>query len=244
MYNICYPLRNRFLREANMNETDVIDEYSRRHQFAKISQFLAVILLLVSLSCLWLSGGAFGTFGEKIFLIAGGLLLVASIALAVLSVDRYRCPYCFKSLGVVRSIKYCPYCGINLQSAGESDLDYSSKAPGERRGFFGGIAAKFIPAGGISRRAASGILPQGNFRPTASDFPEETYPKNIRLFTTSDEMELTKRYIRLISKDETPQKEETPAGVSESLPGIGREQGGKASEEAPHWRSKDKKKLL
>ncbi|HEY5118357.1 MAG TPA: hypothetical protein VII90_02795, partial [Anaerolineales bacterium] len=157
---------------------------------------------------------------------------------------RYRCPYCFKSLGVVRSIKYCPYCGINLQSAGESDLDYSSKAPGERRGIFGRIGAKFIPAGGISRRGASGILPQGNFRPTASDFPEETYPKNIRLFTTSDEMELTKRYIRLISKDETPQKEETPAGVAEALPGIGREQGGKTLEEAPHWRSKDKKKLL
>ncbi len=226
-----------------MNETDVIDEYSRRHQFAIISQFLAVILFLVSLSCFWLSGGAFGTFGEKIFLIVGGLLLIASIALAVMSVGRYRCPYCFKSLGVVRSIKYCPYCGINLQSAGESDLDYSSKAPGERRGFFGGIGAKIIPTEGISRRAASGILPPGNFRPTASDFPEETYPKNIRLFTTSDEMELTKRYIRLISKDETPQKAETPAGVSEAHPGIVREVGSKATEEAPHWRSKEKKKL-
>ena len=226
-----------------MNETDVIDEYSRRHQFAKISQFLAVILLLVSLSCFWLSGGVFGTFGEKIFLIVGGLLLIASIALAVMSVVRYRCPYCFKSLGVVRSIKYCPYCGINLQSAGESELDYSSKAPGERRGLFGAIGAKIIPTGGISRRAASGILPSGNFRPTASDFPEETYPKNIRMFTTSDEMELTKRYIRLISKDETPQKEVTPAGVSEAQPGIGRKRGGKATEEAPHWRSKDKKKL-
>ena len=202
-----------------MNQTDVIDDYSRRHQFAKISQFLAGILLLVSLSCLWLSGGAFGTSGEKIFLIVGGLLFVASIALAVVSVDRYRCPNCFKSLGVVRSIKYCPYCGINLQSASELDLDYSSKAPGERRGSLGRIGAKLPPARReIRGGAASGILSQGNFRPMASDFPEETYPKNIRLFTTSDEMELTKRYIRLISKDELPQEEGTPAGVPEALP--------------------------
>jgi hypothetical protein len=34
------------------------------------------------------------------------------------------------------------------------------------------------------------------------DFPEETYPKDIRMFTTLDETELTKRFIRLIRKDE------------------------------------------
>ena len=185
-----------------MNSTDVLDDYSRRYQFARITQFLAVFLLLVSLACLWLSGGAFNTKGEKIFLIAGILLLIAFLALAVLSVNRYRCPNCSRSLGIVRKIQYCPNCGTNLQSASELGMEYSLNTPGERRGSLGTIGSKLPPSREISRGAESGIFSRGNFRPLASDFPEETYPKNIRLFTTSDEMELTKRYIRLISKDE------------------------------------------
>jgi len=244
MYNICYPLRNKFPREADMNQPDVMDDYSRRYQFAKICQYLAVPLLLASLSCLWLSGGAFHTFGEKILLIAGGGLLIAFLALVVLSVDRYRCPNCFKSLGVVRTIKYCPYCGIKLQTADESDQGYSLKAPDEGRGFFGGIGANILPSGGFSRRAATGILPQGNIRPTASDFPEETYPKNIRMFTTSDEMELTKRYIRLIAKDETPPADGSAAAVFDGSSGSERNADPDGTESSPRWRNKEKRKLI
>ena len=225
-----------------MNQIDLMDDYSRRYQFAKICQWLAVPLLLVSLSCLWVSGGRFSTFGERIFLIAGGVLLIAFLALAVLSLDRYRCPNCFKSLGVVRAIQYCPYCGVNLQPKDASGAQYSIEAPDERRGLFGGISAKNLPTVGISRPAASGMVPQGNFRPAASDFTEETYPKNIRMFTTSDEMELTKRYIRLISKDETPSADETPAGIPDGGAEVDRARADKASEDAPGWRNKEKRK--
>jgi hypothetical protein len=221
-----------------MNQTDVIDEYSRRYQFAQICQLLAIPLLLVSISCFWLSGGAFATLGEKILVILGGAFLIAFLAAVIVSVDRYRCPDCFRSLGIVRTIRYCPYCGVNLQSAGDSDLAY--QAPGERRGFFGGISEKVFPSAAISPSASARPLPQGNFRPLATDFPDETYPKNIRMFTTSDEMELTKRYIRLISKDETPIPEGAPDAFSESLPVNGRAPQSKPSEDAPRWRNKKK----
>jgi hypothetical protein len=244
MYNIYYPLRNGFLREVKMNETDVIIEYARRFEFARIYQYIAAPLLLVSVSGLWISRGAFTSTGEKLFLIISGLLFIASMALALMSIDKYRCPYCSKNLGVVRKIKFCPYCGVNLQPMTGSDLAYSSKAPDGRRGLFGGIGANFVSAGGISRSAASRSFPQGTYRPLASDFPEETYPKDIRLFTTSDEMELTKRYIRLITKDENAPAEGTPAAVSDAASAVGRGAGSDTSEVAPRWRNKEKRKLV
>lgn len=226
-----------------MNETNVIDEYYRRHQFARMSQWLALAALLLSVCCLWLTGGAFATVGDKIFWIAGGLLFVAFLALAVLSVDRYRCPYCHKSLGVVRTIAYCPYCGIQLQSGAELQPPLSPKPPAERRALPGGIGAGGATSVGISRRAASGVVPQGTYRPLASDFPEETYPKNIRMFTTSDETELTRRYFRLIAKDENAETEEKPAPVSGIQPEIGWRLGKNSSEDSPRWRNKDKKRI-
>jgi hypothetical protein len=226
-----------------MNETNVIDEYSRRSQFARISQWLALAALLISLSCFWLTGGAFGTLVDKIFWILGGLLLVAFLALGVLSVDRYRCPYCSKSLGVVRAIAYCPYCGIQLQSGGELQPPLPPKTRTERRELPGGIGAGWTPSVGISRRAASGVVRQGSYRPLASDFPEETYPKNIRMFTTSDETELTRRYFRLIAKDENADAEEMPAPAPGINPEIGWRLGKKSSEDSPRWRNKEKRKI-
>jgi hypothetical protein len=198
-----------------MNETEIMEEYSARYKYAKYCQYLAIPMLLISITFLWISGGAFGTAGEKLFLITGGILLISSISLALFSVDKYRCPNCFHSLGVVRKIKFCPYCGVKLQSMEESDWMYSSHEPGERRGIFDWIGNIRFSGRGISRTAIPSVLQQGGIRPRASDFPEETYPKNIRLFTTSDEMELTKRYIRLISKDDSVPLEGTPAVVPE-----------------------------
>ena len=221
---------------------NVIDEYSRRHQFARTSQWLALVALIVSLSCFWLTGGAFATLGEKIFWAAGTVFLIAFLVLAVSSIDRYRCPHCFKSLGVVRFIAYCPYCGIQLQSTGESYSPSSVKVPGERRNPLGGIDATLVPSGGIFRRQTAGMVPQGTYRPLASDFPEETYPKDIRLFTTSDEMELTRRYFRLIAKDEDVPSE----GAPEMFPGDssnGARRLDKESEAAPRWRNKEKKRI-
>jgi hypothetical protein len=225
-----------------MNETDILIEYSRRYQFAKYCQYFAAPIFLLSIAILGTSKGAFGTPGEKIFVLAGGALLIASLALAVLSVDRYRCPYCNKSLGVTRNIKFCPYCGVNVQPVDEIGLADSSNASVERSGFFRRIATNFLPARGISRPAASRPLTEGNYRPLASDFPEETYPKNIRMFTTSDEVELTKRYIRLITKDESAQTENPPLAVEGARPEFGRRQETKAPEDAPGWRNKKKTK--
>jgi hypothetical protein len=225
-----------------MNETDVILEYARRYQFSKYCQYIAVPFFAVSLSGLWISRGAFFSPGEKAFFLAAALLLIASLALAVLSIYRYRCPNCNKILGVARKIKFCPDCGVNLQPA-PSGVGNSSRTPGERRGILGRVGMNFIPSGGISRTAASGISSQGNVRPAASDFPEETYPKNIRMFTTSDERELTRRYFHLIAKDDAVQMEEIPAGVPDDSSEIGWRLGNIAPENAPRWRSKEKKKL-
>jgi hypothetical protein len=64
------------------------------------------------------------------------------------------------------------------------------------------------------------------------------------MFTTSDEMELTKRYIRLITKDENPPADGNPAAVAENSSGIDPAAGSDGSGSAPRWRNKEKKKLL
>jgi hypothetical protein len=227
-----------------MNETDVIIEYSRRYELARICQYLAVPLLLISSAGLWFSRGALGGTGGKIFFIVSGVVFIASVGLGLLSIDRYRCPYCAKNLGVARKIKFCPYCGVTLQSVNGTEIAFSSARTEGRRGLIGGAGADFIPAGGGSRAAASRSLSQATFRPLATDFPDETYPKDIRLFTTSDEMELTKRYIRLIAKDETPPPDEPPAPVAVHPIGSAKAARSDASESAPRWRNKEKRKIL
>jgi len=224
-----------------MDETDVIIEYSRRFQFARFCQYLAAPMLLVSLSCLWISRGAFATSGEKLFLIISGLLFITSLALALLSIIRYRCPYCSKNLGVARKIAFCPYCGVNLQPADYSNGSPPSRETIEKRGVFQWIESKIFSSRGASG-ADSQKMAQGTFHPEASYFPEETYPKNIRLFTTSDEIELTKRYFRLIAKDENPQAEGIPVKISEDPPLMGRREMSGTPGDLPRWRNKAGKK--
>jgi hypothetical protein len=224
-----------------MDETDLIIEYSRRFQFARFCQYLAAPMLLVSLSCLWISRGAFATSGEKLFLILSGLLFIASLALALLSVYRYRCPSCSKNLGVARKIAFCPYCGVNLQPSDSFNWSPPSREPVENRGIFRWIESKVFSRRGSSK-VESQRTAQGAFHPEASYFPEETYPKNIRLFTTSDEIELTRRYFRLIAKDENPQPEGVPENIWEDSPLTGRHEMPGTPGDLPRWRNRAGKK--
>jgi hypothetical protein len=232
-------LKNGIFREVKMNETDVVLEYSRRYEYAKYFQYIGAPLFVLSGAGLVISKGAFATAGEKMFLVVCGAAFLASLALLLSSWYRYRCPYCAKNLGVVRNIKFCPYCGVTLQPVSGSEVVFSLSRTEERRDRIGGISSNFITPGSISRSAGSRNLARGTFRPLASDFPEETYPKDIRMFTTSDEMELTKRYIRLIAKDENP-----PAAVADEPSGLGRRAAPDATEASPRWRNKEKKKLI
>jgi hypothetical protein len=101
---------------------------------------------------------------------------------------------------------FCPSCGAALKSGASAGR--ISGAGMEMYGGEGGIGAveKMARAGARSQRARS-----GNWEPKETpvdlvDYPGEAYPKNIRMFTTSDEMELTKRFIRLIDKDDSAQQ--------------------------------------
>jgi hypothetical protein len=226
-----------------MNESDVVIEYSRRYEVAKILQNVALPLVLISGIGVAISRGAFSTTSEKLFLIVSGSIFIVSLGLVALSFYRYRCPYCNKNLGVVRKISFCPYCGVTLQSGDGLEADFSSAKNDNRRGLSGEPGANFTPSRSLSRTAASRNLSQGTFRPLASDFPDETYPKDIRMFTTRDEMELTKRYIRLIAKDENPPADGTPAAVADAPSGAEHRADPDNPESSPRWRSKEKRKL-
>ncbi len=227
-----------------MNESDVVIEYSRRYEVAKVFQNVALPLILVSGIGVAISRGAFSTTSEKLFLIVSGSIFIASLILVTLSFYRYRCPYCAKNLGVVRKISFCPYCGVTLQSGDGLEADFSSAQADNRRGLVGEPGANFTPSRSISRTAASRNLSKGTFRPLASDFPEETYPKDIRMFTTRDEMELTKRYIRLIAKDETPPADGSAAAVFDGSSGSERNADPDSTESSPRWRNKEKRKMF
>jgi len=88
-------------------------------------------------------------------------------------------------------------------------------------GILGGIrAVAYCPSCGtklkeIESRALD-YSPGGELAEGAEEFSEETYPKDIRLFTKPDETELTKRFIHLIQKDEDAQSGDPDEPDSES----------------------------
>ena len=126
-------------------------------------------------------------------LAAGVVGGVVAFTLAVISYIKLRCPNCDRTLGEVNNAAYCPYCGVVLKSDTVGGL-VTMGAP-KRAGSGKAMAKRAAPASSASvwepRSGTAGI----------DDFPEEAYPKNIRMFTTPNEMELTKRYIQLIDKD-------------------------------------------
>jgi|GEM_PF-4035740 len=179
-----------------MNQMEVVEEYQSRSHAARTYREIAALLLVVSIIVFALYGinrARLGAWGGAV-LAAGILIGVAAFALAALSVVKLRCPNCDRVLGEVHGAAYCPSCGAALRSdavAGPNPAGGSKRAGGGRS-----MARRAAGAGSVGR-----VWEPRSGTPGIDDFPEEAYPKNIRLFTTPNEMELTKRYIQLIDKD-------------------------------------------
>jgi hypothetical protein len=184
-----------------MNDYEIQTEYQNRLDAAGKYRGLAALFLLPAVAAL--AGYFFSRAAEwsGLLLLAGVILLALALALGVLSIFKLRCPNCSRILGEVFGASYCPACGAALRSG----LRPRAAAPAETA----------LAAPKASRRRSRG----GDWEPRTSlaavgDFPEEAYPKNIRMFTTANEMELTKRYIKLIDRDNREQDDSLFTGAS------------------------------
>ncbi len=178
-----------------MNAMEVVEEYQNRSNSARSYREAAALLLVVSIVLFTVYGIArtrIGIWGGVV-LAAGVVSGVITITLAVMSYVKLRCPNCGRVLGEVPDAAYCPSCGAVLKTDTVGGL---TAAVAPRRGGTGQSMARRA----ASRSAAKVWEPRSRTSGT-DDFPEEAYPKNIRMFTTPNEMELTKRYIQLIDKD-------------------------------------------
>jgi hypothetical protein len=186
-----------------MDELTIIREFKERSQTARKYRTAAAVFLAVSILLLTLSGidqpriGAWG----GLLLAAGLIFLVLSLAAALISFIELKCPSCSRVLGEVWGPVYCPSCGAALKSDADPAAPVPSKAArGKRAGAAGfGMAAR--------RRNQLTVWEPKVSLAEYGEHPGEAYPKNIRLFTTTDEGELTKRYIRLIHKDDLDRQE-------------------------------------
>jgi hypothetical protein len=174
-----------------MIDRNIIGEYRARSASARIHREAAFLLMVVAAVVLGLYGlnRTRMEMWAGLVLAAGIVLLVLSFALAMLSLLKLRCPVCSRILGTLHDAAYCPGCGAALMDDGWPEGAPAPKARPRAR-------TEDIRA--LARRdwQPRSMIPAGD------EYPEEAYPKDIRLFTTSDETELTRRYIRLIDKDE------------------------------------------
>ncbi|MBN2084514.1 MAG: zinc ribbon domain-containing protein [Anaerolineales bacterium] len=178
-----------------MNTIEIVEEYQSRSHAARAYREIAVLLLVVSVIVWALYGinrAQLGAWGGVV-LAAGIVIGAATFALAALSIIKLRCPNCDRVLGEVHGAAYCPSCGAALKSEAVIHIN-APAAP--KRGGSGRAMAKRAAGTSVGR-----VWEPGSRTPGIDDFPEEAYPKNIRMFTTPNEMELTKRYIQLIDKD-------------------------------------------
>jgi uncharacterized Zn finger protein (UPF0148 family) len=174
-----------------MDPLEIIAQFSARSRSARNYREVGLLLLVVSIIvfALYAVNRARIEFWGGIILAAGIILLVVAFALAMLSFLKVRCPNCSRVLGEVHGAAFCPSCGVPLKDDGSF-----IRAP--------------IPSAKPRRAAAAGrAIVRRDWEPRSlaaagDEFPEEAYPKNIRMFTTTDETELTKRYIRLIGRDD------------------------------------------
>ncbi|MGB7537882.1 MAG: zinc ribbon domain-containing protein [Anaerolineales bacterium] len=179
-----------------MNAIDIIEEFQNRSKTARGYREAAALLLVIAIVLFTLYAiyrAPIGAWGGAV-LAAGVAVGVATIGLTAVSYLKLRCPNCGRVLGEVHDAAYCPSCGAALKSDGITGMD--AAGPPKRKG--SGRA--------MARRAAAGTSIGRAWEPRSGtpgidDFPEEAYPKNIRMFTTPNEMELTKRYIHLIDRD-------------------------------------------
>jgi Zn finger protein HypA/HybF involved in hydrogenase expression len=192
-----------------MNAMEIVEEFQNRVHSARAYREVAALMLVVSIVLFTL----YGIYRTQIGLWSGAVLAagvmcgVAAFTLAVMSYLKLRCPNCDRVLGEVNNAAYCPYCGAVLKSDTVGGL-VTMGAP-KRAGSGKAVARRAAPAS-----SARVWEPRSGTR-GGDDFPEEAYPKNIRMFTTPNEMELTKRYIQLIDKD----NRNLPASESARLTG-------------------------
>jgi len=182
--------------EARMTQIDIIEEFQSRSKAARAYREAAAILFVIAIVLFALYAiyrASFGAWGGAV-LAAGVAVGVATIGLTTVSYLKLRCPNCDRILGEVHDAAYCPSCGAALKTDGITGLDAAGTP---KRGGSGKAMAKRAAAG----TSAARVWEPRSGTPGIDDFPEEAYPKNIRMFTTPDEMELTKRYIHLIDRD-------------------------------------------
>jgi hypothetical protein len=179
-----------------MNELEIIEQFRASLRSAKTYRETAFVLLIVGAIALAL----YGVYRARIelwggiLLAAGIVLLVVSFALAMLSFLKLRCPNCSRILGEVSGTAFCPACGVPLKRDGSAGMETAA-----------GKKARWGTAGkqaGARRTALSRWEPRAG-QLELVEYPEEAYPKNIRMFTTRDETELTKRYLHLIHRDDS-----------------------------------------
>jgi hypothetical protein len=174
-----------------MGQTHIIEEYNARSRSVENHREVALLLLIVSVIVLLVyavNRTRIGLWGG-VMLAAGLIFLALSLALALLSLLRLRCPNCSRVLIGVNRAAFCPGCGAALKGAGRSGT-VSAAPQGSRRG--ASAQRGIVRRGSESRGIVS----------ATDEYPEEAYPKDIRLFTTPDERVLTRRYIRLIDRDD------------------------------------------
>jgi hypothetical protein len=179
-----------------MDPKQIIEEYNARERSVENYREVALLLLIVSVIVLVLHAinrTRIGLWGGAM-LAAGLVLLVLSLALGLLSFLRRRCPNCSRVLIGVREAAFCPECGATLKAERRMGM---APAPSQ------GSRRKASAKRGIVRREGG----SRSIVSAADEYPEEAYPKNIRLFTTPDETVLTRRYIRLIDRDNRRHRE-------------------------------------
>jgi hypothetical protein len=230
-----------------MNELEIIEEFNNRSKSVRKYRETAALLLVVSIILLALYGvnqTRLG-MGGGVLLGVGVVLLVVCFALALLSFIKLRCPNCHRILGEVHDAAFCPSCGVALKSDASFGLD---SPPEEERGGRG--AGKLAKRQESTRRTAIRAWEPRSGQPGIDPFPEEAYPKNIRMFTTKDELELTKRYIHLIDNDNSRPQMQQDGGLGQESAGAKSasarkskaERKAEKTEGGPSWRQSDDEK--
>jgi hypothetical protein len=170
-----------------MDNKEIVEVYRIRSRRAAICRYAVCVLLPASSFLLALSDPftrAPRASWQSVLLIAAVLLAASCPVLFFLSVAFDRCPGCSRMLLMTGKALFCPACGARLAF---------------ERGAFPGHSEK--------REKASPDRPLWMDRAVDQladerEYPGEKYPKGIRLFTTGDELQLTRRYARLIDQDD------------------------------------------
>jgi hypothetical protein len=214
-----------------MRDMRILEEFQERSGAARLYRGIAVLLLVIALVFFALYGidrAQFGVWSGAV--LAGGIVLTAAaLVLAALSLLRLRCPNCGRVIGEVFDPAFCPTCGAALKAG----VDFEMEAPHPPE-----VPARRVRA--LVRRPEYARRPGlKTWEPRTglagiNDYPEEAYPKNIRMFTTTNELELTKRYIQLIDRDNKRGLEPTPQTI-----GAENEYGARTSKNKPARRPAD-----